>query len=146
MEITAGPWRRPVALRIRLLPAIILPILGLPIWVSGCRTTPSVGSAAPAYVVPLSAAQAPMVTVRQIVERDTLVGRRVRVGGVCAIAGTAPSAGVWLLQAGAWGIEVRGLVPGSCFKEPVGSEALTIFAQIVEGTDSTERLLLRLPD
>jgi hypothetical protein len=87
-----------------------------------------------------------MVTVRQIVERDTLVGRRVRVAGVCGIAGTGPSAGVWLLQAGAWGIEVRGLVPVSCFKEPVGSEALTIFAQIVEGTDSTERLLLRLPD
>jgi hypothetical protein len=37
-------------------------------------------------------------------------------------------------------------VPRSCFLEPVGSEALTIFAQIVEGTDSTERLLLRLPD
>jgi hypothetical protein len=87
-----------------------------------------------------------MVTVRQIVERDSLVGRRVRVGGVCGIAGTGPSAGVWLLQAGPWGIEVRGLVPASCVKEPVGSEALTIFAQIVEGTDSTERLLLRLPD
>ena len=97
-------------------------------------------------VVPLSAKDAPMVTVRQIVERDTLVGRRVRVGGVCAIAGTGRSAGVWLLQAGPWAIEVRGLVPRSCFEEPVGSEALTIFAQIVEGTDSTERLLLRLPD
>ena len=97
-------------------------------------------------MVPLSAPEAPIVTVRQIVERDSLVGRRVRVGGICAIAGTGPSTGVWLLQAGAWGIEVRGLVPASCIKEPVGSEALTIFAQIVEGTDSTERLLLRLPD
>ena len=100
----------------------------------------------PAYVAPLSAGEAPMVTVRQIVERDSLLGRRVRVGGVCAIAGTGPSAGVWLLQAGAWAIEVRGLVPRSCFQEPVGSEALTIFAQVVEGADSTERLLLRLPD
>ena len=118
---------------------------GLLVWASGCRKSPNVGSA-PAYVVPLSAAQAPMVTVRQIVERDSLIGRRVRVGGVCAIAGTGPSAGVWLLQAGPWGVEVRGLVPPSCFKEPVGSEALTIFAQIVEGADSTERLLLRLPD
>ena len=125
---------------------MLLPTLGLLIWASGCRTSPNVGSAASAHVVPLSAAQAPMVTVRQIVERDSLVGRRVRVGGVCAIAGTGPSAGVWLLQAGAWAIEVRGLVPPSCFKVPVGSEALTIFAQIVEGTDSTERLLLRLPD
>ena len=101
---------------------------------------------APAYLVPLSAAQAPVVTVRQIVERDSLTGRRVRVAGVCAIAGTGPSAGVWVLQAGAWVIEVRGLVPRSCLKEPVGSEALTIFAQIVQGADSTERLLLRLPD
>ena len=100
----------------------------------------------PGYVAPLSAGEAPMVTVRQIVERDSLLGRRVRVGGVCAIAGTGPSAGVWLLQAGAWAIEVRGLVPRSCFREPVGSEALTIFAQVVEGADSTERLLLRLPD
>ena len=103
-------------------------------------------ASAPAYVAPLSAGQAPMVTVRQIVERDSLLGRRVRVGGVCAIAGTGRSAGVWLLQAGAWAIEVRGLVPHSCFRDPVGSEALTIFAQVVEGADSTERLLLRLPD
>ena len=130
----------------RSLPAMLLSTLSLLVWASGCGKSPNVGSAVPAYVVPLSAAQAPMVTVRQIVERDSLVGRRVRVGGVCAIAGTGPSAGVWLLQAGPWGVEVRGLVPPSCFKEPVGSEALTIFAQIVEGTDSTERLLLRLPD
>jgi hypothetical protein len=120
-------------------------LLSLLVGASGCGKSRNVGSAS-AYVVPLSAAQAPMVTVRQIVERDSLVGRRVRVGGVCAIAGTGPSAGVWLLQAGAWGVEVRGLVPPSCFKAPVGNEALTIFAQIVEGADSTERLLLRLPD
>jgi hypothetical protein len=114
------------------------------VWASACRKTVDVAGA-PASVVPLSAGQAPMVTVRQIIERDTLVGRRVRVGGVCAIAGTGPSAGVWVLQAGIWAIEVRGLVPRSCFKEPVGSEALTIFAQI-EGADSADRLLLRLPD
>ena len=124
---------------------MLLSLFSLLIWISGCGKGSSVGSA-PASVVPLSAAQAPMVTVRQIIERDSLVGRRVRVGGVCAIAGTGPSAGVWLLQAGVWGVEVRGLVPPSCFKAPVGSEALTIFAQIVEGADSTERLLLRLPD
>jgi hypothetical protein len=111
----------------------------------GCRKEPGVGSA-PVYSVPLSPNQAPVVTVRQVVERDSLVGRRVRVGGVCAIAGTGPSPGVWILQAGAWAIEVRGLVPRSCIKEPVGNEALVIFAQVVEGTDSTERLLLRLPE
>ena len=118
---------------------------GLVIFAGGCGKDPATG-AAPAYLAPLSAAQAPMVTVRQIVERDSLVGRRVRVGGVCAIAGTGRSAGVWVLQVGVWGLEVRGLVPPSCFKEPVGSEPLTIFAQVVEGADSTERLLLRLPD
>jgi hypothetical protein len=110
-----------------------------------CGRGGDTGSAT-AYIVPLSAAEAPTVTVRQIVERDTLLGRRVRVTGVCAIARTGRSAGVWVLQAGAWAIEVRGLVPGSCFRDPVGTEALTIFAQIVAGADSTERLLLRLPE
>jgi hypothetical protein len=97
-------------------------------------------------MVPPSPAEAPMVTVRQIVERDTLLGRRVRVAGVCAIAPSGPSAGVWVLQAGAWAIEVRGLVPVSCLEDPVGTEALTIFAQVVEGADSADRLLLRLPE
>jgi hypothetical protein len=124
----------------RLLSGFVMAMTG---W--GCSKGTGAASA-PAYVAPLSAVEAPMVTVRQIVERDSLLGRRVRVGGVCAIAGTGPSAGVWLLQAGAWAIEVRGLVPRSCFRTPVGSEALTIFAQVVEGADSTERLLLRLPD
>ena len=110
-----------------------------------CARGDGTGSA-PAFSVPLSPTQAPMVTVRQIVERDTLLGRRVRVGGVCAIAGTGPSTGVWVLQAGAWAIEVRGLVPRSCVTDPVGTEALVIFAQVVEGADSTERLLLRLPE
>jgi hypothetical protein len=111
----------------------------------GCSRGGDTGSAA-AYVVPLSATEAPIVTVRQIAERDTLLGRRVRVTGVCGIAQIGRSAGVWVLQAGAWAIEVRGLVPGSCYSDPVGTEALTIFAQVVAGADSTERLLLRLPD
>jgi hypothetical protein len=110
-----------------------------------CSRGPATGSAA-AYIVPPSPEEAPIVTVRQIVERDSLLGRRVRVTGVCAIARTGPSAGVWVLQAGAWAIEVRGLVPVSCIEDPVGTEALTIFAQVVAGTDSTDRLLLRLPE
>jgi hypothetical protein len=111
----------------------------------GCSRGGDTGSAT-AYVVPPSPAEAPMVTVRQVVERDTLLGRRVRVAGVCALAQTGRSAGVWVLQAGLWAIEVRGLVPGSCYRDPVGTEALTIFAQVVQGADSTERLLLRLPE
>jgi hypothetical protein len=113
--------------------------------VLGCGRGGDTGSA-PAFVVPLSPAEAPTVTVRQIVERDTLLDRRVRVTGVCALAQTGPSEGVWVLQAGAWAIEVRGLVPGSCLRDPIGTEVLTIFAQVVQGADSTERLLLRLPE
>ena len=123
----------------------MLQCIGLASVIGACSRGPATGSAA-AYVFPLSAAEAPMVTVRQIVERDTLLGRRVRVSGVCAVAQTGPSAGVWLLQAGLWAVEVRGLVPGSCLSDPVGTEALTIFAQVVAGKDTTDRLLLRLPD
>ena len=119
--------------------------IGLGWTIAACSRGPATGSAG-AYVVPLSPAEAPLVTVRQVVERDTLLGRRVRVTGVCAIAQSGPSAGVWVLQAGTWAIEVRGLVPASCLSEPVGTEALTIFAQVVAGADSTERLLLRLPE
>ena len=111
----------------------------------GCSRGGDTGLAT-AYIVPLSAAEAPIVTVRQIAERDTLLGRRVRVTGVCGVARTGRSAGVWVLQSGAWAMEVRGLVPGSCYSDPAGTEALTIFAQVVAGADSTERLLLRLPD
>ena len=118
---------------------------GLGVVVAACSRGPATGSAG-AYSLPPSPAEAPLVTVRQVVERDTLLGRRVRVTGVCAIAQSGPSAGVWVLQADPWAIEVRGLVPGSCLSDPVGTEALTIFAQVVAGADSAERLLLRLPD
>ena len=117
-------------------------LLFLALLLHGCSRGGDIGQAS-SYVVPLSAAEAPEVTVRQIVERDTLLGRRVRVAGVCSVA---PSAGLWVLQAGAWAIEVRGLVPRSCLRQPIGAEALTIFAQVVQGADSTERLLLRLPE
>lgn len=123
----------------------LLQYIGLAGVIAACSRGPATGSAT-AYVIPLSAAEAPTVTVRQIVERDTLLGRRVRVTGACALAQTGPSAGVWVLQAGFWAIEVRGLVPASCLNDPVGTEALTIFAQVVAGADSTDRLLLRLPD
>jgi hypothetical protein len=119
--------------------------IGLGWLMAACSRGPATGSAA-AYFAPLSPAEAPLVTVRQVVERDTLLGRRVRVAGVCAMPQSGPSSGVWVLQAGFWAIEVRGLVPRSCLSDPVGTEALTIFAQIVAGTDSTDRLLLRLPE
>jgi hypothetical protein len=125
--------------------ALRVTAVSLAVLLGACSRGGDPGSAS-AHVVPLSPGEAPVVTVRQIVERDTLLGRRVRVAGVCALPEIGPSAGVWVLQAGMWAIEVRGLVPRSCLSDPTGTEALTIFAQVVQGADSTERLLLRLPE
>jgi hypothetical protein len=98
-------------------------------------------------LTPISAQQAPLVTVRQVVERDSLVGRRVRIAGVCALAGSGPSTGVWVLQAEGFAIEVRGLVPRTCHRRADSVQTLTIFAQVEpKGPGSAERLLLRLPE
>jgi hypothetical protein len=76
---------------------------------------------------------------------DSLLGRRVRVSGHCTAAGAGPRAGSWTLEDAGSSIEVRGLVPSSCFGQ--SSEELTIFAQIEPvASGSRERLLLRLPD
>jgi hypothetical protein len=85
--------------------------------------------------------------VQQVVEADSLLGRRVRVTGTCGLAGSGPSTGMWVLQADGFAIEVRGLVPPSCPHRGGGPVILTIFAQIEpKAPDSDERLLLRLPD
>jgi hypothetical protein len=99
-------------------------------------------------IPPLRAEQAPLVTVRQIVESAALTGRRVRVAGACALAGSGPSTGVWVLESQGFAVEVRGLVPRTCFREnDAAGEVLTIFAQVEpKGPESGERLLLRLPD
>ena len=83
--------------------------------------------------------------IRDALEVDSLLGRRVRVEGHCTVAGSGKRAGSWTLEDGGASIEVRGLVPGSCAAD--SSEDLTIFAQIEPvRSDSKERLLLRLPD
>jgi hypothetical protein len=95
--------------------------------------------------VPVRPDDAPVVTVRQILEDDELVGRRVRVSGSCAREGAGRSKGSWTLFADNATIEVRGLVPSSCSGD--NEETLTIFAQIEpKEAGSAERLLLRLPD
>ena len=95
--------------------------------------------------VPVRAAQAPLVQIRDALEVDSLLGRRVRVAGRCTAAGAGRSAGSWTLEAGGNAIEVRGLVPSSCARAT--GEELTIFAQIEPTTaGSRDRLLLRLPD
>lgn len=99
----------------------------------------------PAREVPVRPDQAPLVHIRQALEVDTLLGRRVRIAGRCAAAGAGPRAGSWTLKDEGATIEVRGLVPSSCGTR--SGEDLTIFAQIEAKTaGSPDRLLLRLPD
>jgi hypothetical protein len=105
------------------------------------------GGSRPIYTTPLNPKQAPLVTVRQILQADTLVGRRVRVVGTCALAGAGPSTGAWVLQDGGFSIEVRGLVPPSCFRGEESGQTLAIFAQVEpKAVESRDRLLLRLPE
>jgi hypothetical protein len=95
--------------------------------------------------VPVRAEQAPLVHIREALEADSLLGRRVRVTGRCTAAGAGRTAGSWTLEAAGDAIEVRGLVPSTCAR--ASEEKLTIFAQIEpKSAGSSERLLLRLPD
>ena len=94
---------------------------------------------------PGRADEAPLVRIHAALTVDSLLGRRVRVSGHCTAAGAGPRAGSWRLEDAGSSIEVRGLVPSSCFVQ--SSEELTIFAQIEPvASGSRERLLLRLPD
>jgi hypothetical protein len=85
------------------------------------------------------------VTIKEALEADTLLGRRVRISGRCTAAGQGRSAGSWTLEDEENAIEVRGLVPSNCSASQ--EHTLTIFAQIEPVTEShATRLLLRLPD
>ena len=96
--------------------------------------------------VPVRADQAPLVPVRDALEAESLLGRRVRVAGRCTARGVGRRAGSWTLDQAGAAIEVRGLVPSSC-TAPQGGEDLTIFAQIEpKAAGSQDRILLRLPD
>lgn len=126
----------PIEPRRRFGPAVLAAAL-----LVGCR-----GAGGRDYVTPLNSKQAPLVTVRQLLQADSLIGRRVRVVGTCALAGSGPSTGAWVLQDGGYTIEVRGLVPPSCFRQEE-SQQLAIFAQVEpKAVGSRERLLLRLPE
>jgi len=95
--------------------------------------------------VPVRAEQAPLVHVREALTTDSLLGRRVRVSGLCAARGEGRQAGSWTLDEEGATIEVRGLVPTSCAR--ARGEPLTIFAQIEpRAAGSRDRILLRLPD
>lgn len=117
------------------------------VWVAACSGSSRGAARSMVTVTPTRAAQAPQVTVRQVVESDSLVGRRVRVGGTCALAGSGPSTGAWVLEDAGFTVEVRGLVPRACFPGEDAGQILIIFAQVEpKGPDSGERLLLRLPE
>ena len=95
--------------------------------------------------MPVRAEQAPLVHVRDVLEVDSLLGRRVRVAGRCTAAGAGRRAGSWTLEEGGQVVEVRGLVPSSCGSDT--EMGLIIFAQIEPAAPgSDDRLLLRLPD
>ncbi|MBA3659612.1 MAG: hypothetical protein H0W67_08445 [Gemmatimonadales bacterium] len=93
--------------------------------------------------VPLRPSEAPLVTIADVLTADSLVGRRVRVGGRCEAVGHGARAGSWTLGATGQQVEVRGLVPRPC--EP--SADLVIFGQVEFRNDAGPgRILLRLPD
>src|SRR5215203_884388 len=95
--------------------------------------------------VPLRPDQAPLAEVREALQADSLLGRRVRVSGRCIARGEGRRAGSWTLDQAGFAIEVRGLVPLSCAPEEQAD--LTIFAQVEpKTTGSQEHILLRLPD
>ena len=116
--------------------------------VSPPRADPSGDGAAglpDGQAVPVRPDQAPLVSLHDALQADTLLGRRVRVAGRCTAAGAGRRAGSWTLEEAGRTIEVRGLVPYAC--GPNSTTDLTIFAQIEpKAVGSSDRLLLRLPD
>ncbi len=127
----------------------LLPGLASAAWLAACAGSATGAARDMASVTPIRPEQAPLVTVRQVIESSALVGRRVRVAGACALAGAGASTGAWVLQADGFAVEVRGLVPRTCYPASTDTipEILTIFAQVEpKGPESRERLLLRLPE
>jgi hypothetical protein len=109
-------------------------------------------AAAPGPLDPgvLRASQAPIVGLTDVVSNDTLLGRRVRVLGWCAGAPgllVGRRLGAWYLGTPDTIVEVRGLVPKECGAAEAQQALLLLFAQVVRASpDSSERLLLRLPE
>ncbi|MBA3495976.1 MAG: hypothetical protein H0T86_02605 [Gemmatimonadales bacterium] len=98
----------------------------------------------------LRASQAPILGLPDILAVDSLVGKRVRVLGWCVSAPgllAGRRSGAWFLGTPDTSIEVRGLVPRACAPTRIRQTLLLVFAQVVPSMpDSTQRLLLRLPE
>ena len=98
----------------------------------------------------LRADQAAIVGLPDVYTTDSLLGRRVRVLGWCAEAPgllAGRRSGVWILATPDTSIEVRGLVPPACSPRLARQMLVLVFVQVVPAMpDSSERLLLRLPE
>jgi hypothetical protein len=98
----------------------------------------------------LRPSQAHIVSLLDVFQQDSLLGKRVRVLGWCnwapgLLAGRR--VGAWFLASPDTMVEVRGLVPPECSPQEIRQSLVLVFAQIVRSTpDSSSRLLLRLPD
>ena len=98
----------------------------------------------------LRPSQAPIVGLPDVLEIDTMLGKRVRVLGWCASAPgllAGRRSGAWFLGTPDTSIEVRGLVPPACAPAGVRQTLVLVFAQVVPSKPGgEERLLLRLPE
>ncbi|HKT61828.1 MAG TPA: hypothetical protein VJQ46_17350 [Gemmatimonadales bacterium] len=118
----------------------------------GCTPHPSASGAAPNPLegAVLRASQAPIVGLPDVLDADSLLGKRVRVLGWCAGAPgllVGRRVGAWFLATPDTMVEVRGLVPKECGPSEAQQTLVLLFAQVVRAKpDSGERLLLRLPD
>jgi hypothetical protein len=117
-----------------------------------CGPHPNPTGAAPSPLegTVLRASQAPIVGLTDVLDNDSLVGKRVRVLGWCAGAPNllvGRRVGAWFLATSDTLIEVRGLVPKECSASEAQQTLVLLFAQVVRAKpDSGDRLLLRLPD
>ena len=112
----------------------------------GSRTTP----ASPLEGGVLRANQAPIVGLPDVLDSDTILGKRVRVLGWCESAPgllAGKRSGAWFLGTPDTTIEGRGLVPHACAPAGLRQTLVLVFAQVVPSAPgSGDRLLLRLPD
>jgi hypothetical protein len=98
----------------------------------------------------LRANQAPIAGLPDVLESDTILGKRVRILGWCVYAPgllAGQRTGAWFLGTPDTTVEVRGLVPPACAPAILRQALVLVFAQVVRAKPgSRQRLLLRLPD
>lgn len=141
----------PARVRLAHLLLSIPALAGLALAAVACAGRAGSAGGAPNPLEPgvLRANQAPIVGLLDVLDADTLVGKRVRVLGWCAGAPllSGRRTGAWYLGTPDTLVEVRGLVPPACAPTLVRQTLLVVFAQVVPAEPgSSERLLLRLPD